>query len=365
MTKTAVQTNTDFWKLVKPFLTNKGFFENVEIMLTEKDKIVTEEKKLVKIFNDHYINIVEHSCGTKPTNVAKEQEIEDNKKTVEVICKSFANHESIKAIKENNITKNLTAGNSHPPQVSACDAEQLLRNIGSKKSTGIDMIPPKLIKLSVKVLSKPLAVEINNSFKKGIFLDNAKIACISPLDKHTDDKYSVTNFRSVSVLNTFSKIYEKIVKDFLISKMEQNFLPFLSAYPKSFSTEHVLIRLSEDWRNKLDNNNVVVAVLTDLSKAFDCIPHDLSMAKLNAYGFNRDTVAYIYSYLKNRKQCVRINGTRSYLGDIISGVPQGSILGPILYNLFLMTSFISFYKQLGIILQMTTLFVALVKQFKN
>ena len=73
VTKTAVQTNTDFWKLVKPFLKNKGFFENVEIMLTEKDKIVTEEKKLVKIFNDHYINIVEHSCGTKPTNVAKEQ----------------------------------------------------------------------------------------------------------------------------------------------------------------------------------------------------------------------------------------------------------------------------------------------------
>ena len=125
--------------------------------------------------------------------------------------------------------------------------------------------------------------------------------------------------------------------------MEQNFSPFFSAYRKSFSTEHVLIRLSEDWRNKLDNNNVVVAVLTDLSKAFDCIPHDLSVAKLNAYGFNRDTVAYIYSYLKNRKQCVRINGTRSYLGDIISGVPQGSILGPILYNLLLMTSFISFY----------------------
>ena len=205
------------------------------------------------------------------------------------------------------------------------------------------MIPPKLIKLSAKVLSKPLAIEVNNSFNKGIFPDNAKIACVSPLDKHTDDNYSVTNFRSVSVLNTFSKIYEKIVKDFLISKMEQNFSPFLSAYRKSFSTEHVLIRLSEDWRNKLDNNNVVVAVLTDLSKAFDCIPHELSVAKLNTYGFSRDTVAYIYSYLKNRKQCVRINGTQSYLGDIISGVPQGSILGPILYNLFLMTSFISFY----------------------
>ena len=114
--------------------------------MTEKDKIVTEEKELVRIFNDHCINIVERSCGTKSTNVAKEQEIEDNKKAVEIISKSFANHESIKTIKENNIAKNFTAGNSHPLKASACDVEQLLRNIDSKKSTGTDKIPTKLIK---------------------------------------------------------------------------------------------------------------------------------------------------------------------------------------------------------------------------
>ena len=229
MTKTGVQTNKDFWKLIKPFLTNKGFLENAEIMLTEKEK----KKELVRIFNNHYINIVERSCGTNPTNIAKEQEIEDNKKAVEVICKSFANHESIKAIKENNIAKNLTAGNSHLPKVSACDVEQLLRNIDSKKFTGIDKNSPKLIKISAKVLGKPLAIAINNSFNKEMFPDNAKIVFVSPLDKCTDDKYSVTNFRPVSVLNTFSKIYEKMVKDF--------FFTIISAYHKSFSTEHAII----------------------------------------------------------------------------------------------------------------------------
>ena len=200
VTKTGVQTNTDFWKLIKPFLTNKEFLENAEIMLAEMDKIVTEEKELVRIFNDHYINIVERPCGTKPTNVAKEQEIENKKsnwnwKAVEVFFKSFANHESIKAIKENNITKNLTAGNSHLPKVSACDVEQLLRNADSK-STGIDKIPPKLIKLSAKVLSKPLAIAINNSFNKGIFPDNAKIVCVSPSDKHINDKSPWLTFDS-------------------------------------------------------------------------------------------------------------------------------------------------------------------------
>ena len=137
-------------------------------------------------------------------------------------------------------------GNSHLPKVSACDEEQLLRNIDSKKSSGIDTIPPKLIKLSAKVLSKPLAIAINNSFNKGMFPDNVKIACVSPIDKHTNDKYSWTNFRPVNVLNTFSKLYEKIVKDFLISEMERHFSPFISAHRKSFSTEYVLIRLLED-----------------------------------------------------------------------------------------------------------------------
>ena len=126
---------------------------------------------------------------------------------MEVICKLFANHESIKAIKEINIAKNLTAGNSHLPKVSACDVEQVLRNIDSKKSTGIDKILPKLIKLSGKVLSKPLATAINNSFNKGMFPDDAKISCISPLGKHTSDKYSMTNFQPISALNTFKRLF--------------------------------------------------------------------------------------------------------------------------------------------------------------
>ena len=177
--KTGVQTNWDFWKLIKSYLTNKGFLEIAEITLGEKNKMETKSKEFLRIFNDHYINIVECSCGNKSTNVAKEQEIEDNKNVVEVISKSFANHESIKAKKEKNIEKNLTAANNHLSRISTCEVEQLLRNIDSKKSTGIDKIPPKLMKLSAKVLRKPLAIAANNSFNKPMFLGNAKIAIIN------------------------------------------------------------------------------------------------------------------------------------------------------------------------------------------
>ena len=140
VTKAGPQTNKNIWKLVKPFITYKRFVKNVEIMLAEKDKTVTEEKELVRIWNHHYNKYRGCSCGTKPAN----QQFEDSKKAVEVICKSFGNHEFSKAIKKSNIETFFTAANSYLLKVSACDVKQLLRNIDSKKSTGLDKITPKI-----------------------------------------------------------------------------------------------------------------------------------------------------------------------------------------------------------------------------
>ena len=91
----------------------------------------------------------------------------------------------------------------------------------------------------------------------------------------------------------------------------------------------------EEWRENLDNNYAVGGVLMDLSKVFDCIPHDLLIAKLSAYGLNGNALRYIYTYLKNYKQCVRVNNVCSDFKDIISEVPQSSIVGPMLFNAFL------------------------------
>ena len=118
-----------------------------------------------------------------------------------------------------------------------------------------------------------------------------------------------------------------------MSYFDKYLSPFISAYRNNYSTQQVLIRLLEEWREKLDKNFIVGAVLIDLSNAFDCSPHDLIIAKLAAYGIERETLRLIYSYLKSRKQCVKINNTYSDYNEIISGVPQGSILGPILFNL--------------------------------
>ena len=137
--------------------------------------------------------------------------------------------------------------------------------------------------------------------------ENAKVGSVTPIDKKTDEKNSVLNFRPIGVLNCFSKVYENILKTQLVEKINNLFSPFISAYRESYNThayresyntQHVLI---EEWRKNLDNNYFIGAVLMDLSKAFDCILHDLIIAKLAAYGFDKKMIYYIYSYLKSRK----------------------------------------------------------------
>ena len=93
----------------------------------------------------------------------------------------------------------------------------------------------------------------------------------------------------MSILTTFSKIYERVIKNQLLYGMENVFLPKISAYRKSYNSQHVLIRLIEEWREYLDKDFVVGAVMTDLSKAFDCIPHDLLIVKLEAYSLGEKT----------------------------------------------------------------------------
>ena len=113
---------------------------------------------------------------------------------------------------------------------------------------------------------------------------------------------------------------------------------------KGHSINHVLLRIIENWKAALDSYFFTGPVLMDLSKAFDCIPHDLLIAKLHAYGFGFETLNFLNSYLRNRKQCVKINNICSNFLKILSGVPQGSILGPILFNIFLNDLFLCLKK---------------------
>ena len=117
--------------------------------------------------------------------------------------------------------------------------------------------------------------------------------------------------------------------------LEKTLSIFIAANREHNGAHHVLIRLIEDCGLKLDNDQIVGAVLMDLSKEFDCIPHNLLIAKLSTYGFDENSLVFIYPYLKWCDQFVRINNVYSSFQHILSSVPQGSVLGPILFNFYI------------------------------
>ena len=222
-----IVTNINFWKTIRPFLTNKGHLDIAEIMLIPGKKIISNEHELVKAFNKHDINIIEKSGGQKPTNTAKHHTIFNDKQAVELICNSYRNHPSILKINSNITTKANIDDNTIFSLVSSDQVQKRLQQLNSRKAIGDDKIPPALIKVAAEPLSTPLSIVINNSFKHNIFPSNAKIACVKPLDKKTENKHSISNFRPVSIWNTFSKIYEKFSKDYLVSEIERFLSPFL------------------------------------------------------------------------------------------------------------------------------------------
>ena len=117
--------------------------------------------------------------------------------------------------------------------------------------------------------------------------------------------------------------------------MEKFLSDYLCGFRKGYNTEQCLLSMIESWRKALDKCNLAGALLTDLSKAFDCLNHELLVAKLNAYGFDHGSLSYIYSYLSDRKHRTKINNSLSSWADIFTGIPQGSIIGPLLFNIYI------------------------------
>ena len=214
-----------------------------------------------------------------------------------------------------------------------------INKLNRKKASQATDIPVKIIKENKYVISFYVFHNFNNALSSCSFSTALKYANAWPAFKK-DDKTDKENYRPISILPNLSKVYERLMYDQMYHFFDQIFSKLQCGFRKGFSAEQCLIHMIEKWQTYLDTGGHGSALLTDLSKAFDCINHQYLIAKLIAYGLDTSSLYFLASYLEKRKQKTKVNGSYSNFDDICGGVPQGSILGPLLLNRYICDYFL-------------------------
>ena len=310
-----------FWKIVQPF--SSGEVNSSEkITLIEEDEIIGNNGDTARVLNTFFSNIASNLKIPEYTKCDPISEI--NSDSVLKSIMKYRNHPSILKIGE------VCHGSNANFSFSSVQRTQILNEItqlnSSTSGQSID-IPTKIIKENSDIFADFILTSFNLSVANSIFP--------SSLKNKKGDINLKDNYIPVSILSNISKIFERCMFQQISKFMEPLLSKYQCGFRKGYNTQYCLLAMLEKWKSSVDKGSSFGALLTDLSKAFDCLSHKLLIAKLHAYGFSLNALRLVHSYLTNRKQSTKINTKYSSREEILFGVPQGSILGPLLFNIFL------------------------------
>ena len=307
------------WQIIRSALNRKPKKTNntVASLRISDDEIITDPKKVANYLNNFF--------STAP------QKIIDNITNV-----SNFSHKIYENGNNSNNNSNTPLFNISNNQISVGELFDTVKLLESKTSLDSDNLSMSLVKKCINEISQPLVHIFNLSFSSSIIPVQFKIAKIVPVFK-SGDPCSADNYRPIALLGTFSKILEKIMCNRLLLYLETNKLITESqfGFRKGHSTIHPMIHFNNFISNAFNNKENVIAIFCDLRKAFDTVNHKILLRKLFKLGIRGIELEWFKNYLSGRKQYVWCNGHGSDLVDIILGVPQGSILGPILFLLYI------------------------------
>ena len=335
----SITDNKKFWKTVKPLFSDKISHKET-INLAVNDTILSDDQAVADTFNNYFNNIVKNLLTVTNKNYPKETANSVNLNLldpVEAAILKFKNHPSLNAIRDK--MSKLDNPKFYFQYTSFDQILKELEKLDPRKTSQMNDIPVKVIKGNKDIVAFFIHHNFNNSLSSFTFPIALKYAGVKPVFKK-DDNTNKENHRPISILPTLRKVYERLIYNQMYPYFDKLFSKFQCGFRKGFNDQHCLITMIEKWRRSVDGGGLARALLTDLSKAFDCINHELLITKLYAYGFDRNSLYFINSYLKGRKQRIKINSSYSAFAVILFGVPQGSILGPLLFNIYICDLFI-------------------------
>lgn len=343
--------------------------DNVEL----KTKYVTYKNKLksliraakIKYYNDILVNIgndtrklwdfvnsqvkSKRSGKNEIEKVYSEEKniyIHDKRKIVDEFNNFFANIGPEMAKKFENVPTYDTKNDFTNPHsiflfpTTETEIIKIILELKSNKAAGIDKLQASLLKRIADLIAKPLKYLINFCIEVETFPNYLKKAEIIPIFK-MGDKDKTTNYRPISLISNFAKVFEKILKERIISFVEMHKLihPNQFGFQSGKSTDHALTKVFDEIHDAISTSTPCIAIFLDLAKAFDTVDHNILLRKLFRMGFRGNAYNLIKSYLSGRKQLVKIDDELSNEQDVKCGVPQGTILGPILFILYLNSIF--------------------------
>ena len=214
--------------------------------------------------------------------------------------------------------------------------QSILKGLDSNKAQGPDGIPPRVLKEISKEISKPLCKLFNKTLEEGVLPEDWKTAEVTAIFKK-GSRNEPGNYRPVSLTCVLCKVLETIIRDSVVSHFQDNdlYTKCQHGFRKKRSCMTQLLLTMEDFTNYIEQNESFDVVYLDFRKAFDTVPHYRLLEKLKAYGIVGNVLKWIEAFLSGRTQKVRINDAMSTRADVLSGIPQGSILGPILFTIFI------------------------------
>lgn len=296
----------EIWDIIKEVVGNKNSKYEIDEIVID-NKTCNDKQKITDAFNEYFINIGPNLAKDFPSS----------------------NTQHLDYMGTPNINS-MYLTPTNPTEVINC----LLKL--KRSAPGIDELNPTIIKQIATLITNPLTYAFNLCFEQGIVPDELKIARVSPIPKK-GDPLQPQNYRPISILPVFSKIFERLLYNRIYSFLHLNNILNSNqfGFRNGYSTEMALASFVEKITSALDKGQHTIGVFLDLKKAFDTVNFPILLDKLNHIGIRGKSLELIKSYLTNRKQAVTISSFKSDYKGILCGVPQGSILGPLLFLIYI------------------------------